>query len=54
MNFEIWKEEVNRVCIQRFGVSTEYLPDADYWHMWRDGWTALDVINFIEEREVDF
>jgi len=49
MNFQEWMASVDAIFDERFGSTSEDLPDYIYYDLWEDGATSLEVACDMEE-----
>jgi hypothetical protein len=49
MNFEKWKEEVDRKLIKLCGLDSGCLPDVDYWGLYQTGDTPIEAAKYALE-----
>lgn len=53
-NFGSWMQEVNKLCIGKFGRGIDDLPSMSYWDWYNYGITVEEAISFIEDDLVRF
>ena len=43
LSFEVWKQHINAWLFRKYGLTSDLLPDIDYWTLWDSGSTSIEA-----------
>lgn len=53
-SFKTWLAEVNTIFIDTVGMPYDCWPDQDYYTMWEDGYSPMEMVAEAVENEYGF